>query len=253
MKNQALGAAAERVAHAVLRSGPISAAELAAELELTPAGVRRQLDGLLDTGIVEAHERAPYGPRSASASGPRGRGRPARVYTVTQAGRDALEQVREDVGLEALRFIAATQGRAGVAAFAEARVARQVGRYEAQVAAAGPGERAVHALAEALTADGYEAEVLPAGPTGVQLCQRNCPVAHVAEEFDELCEAEARAFSELLGTHVTRLATLSHGDGLCTAHVLLGASGPAVAKKNGKGAKGKRSTDQRSRSLRSSA
>jgi hypothetical protein len=38
----------------------------------------------------------------------------------------------------------------------------------------------------------------------------------VAEKFPELCEAETEVFARLLGTHVQRLATIAHGDGVCT-------------------------------------
>jgi len=34
-----------------------------------------------------------------------------------------------------------------------------------------------------------------------------------------LCEAETEAFGRLLGTPVQRLATIAHGDGICTTHV----------------------------------
>ena len=54
---------------------------------------------------------------------------------------------------------------------------------------------------------------------GEQICQHHCPVAHVAAEFPELCEAETEAFGRLLGTPVQRLATIAHGDGICTTHV----------------------------------
>ena len=54
---------------------------------------------------------------------------------------------------------------------------------------------------------------------GGQLCQHHCPVAHVAAEFPQLCEAETRAFERLLGTHVQRLATIARGDAVCTTHV----------------------------------
>jgi acyl-CoA synthetase (AMP-forming)/AMP-acid ligase II len=54
---------------------------------------------------------------------------------------------------------------------------------------------------------------------GEQLCQHHCPVAHVAAEFPQLCEAETEAFGRLLGTPVQRLATISRGDGICTTHV----------------------------------
>ncbi len=81
----------------------------------------------------------------------------------------------------------------------------------------------MQALAEALNADGYAASVRPAPAIaavhGEQICQHHCPVAHVAAEFPQLCEAETEAFGRLLGTPVQRLATIAHGDGICTTHV----------------------------------
>jgi len=76
-------------------------------------------------------------------------------------------------------------------------------------------------LAAALTAQGYAAAAREAG-SGEQLCQHHCPVAHVAAQFPELCEAETALFAELLGTHVQRLATIARGDAACTTHVPLG-------------------------------
>ena len=70
-------------------------------------------------------------------------------------------------------------------------------------------------LADALTGDGYVASVRPS-VAGEQLCQHHCPVAHVAERFPQLCEAETEAIGRVLGTHVQRLATIAHGDGVCT-------------------------------------
>ncbi|MFE0644720.1 transcriptional regulator, partial [Streptomyces sp. NPDC058877] len=35
----------------------------------------------------------------------------------------------------------------------------------------------------------------------------------------QLCEAETEFFSRLLGTHVQRLATIAHGDGVCTTFI----------------------------------
>ena len=74
------------------------------------------------------------------------------------------------------------------------------------------------ALAEVLNEQGYVATLKPVA-SGTQLCQYHCPVAHVAREFPELCAAETRVFSELLGSHVQRLATIAHGDGVCTTHI----------------------------------
>ena len=73
-------------------------------------------------------------------------------------------------------------------------------------------------IADALTSAGYSTNTRQVG-TGMQICQHHCPVAHVATEFPELCEAETAVFTELLGTHVQRLATIANGDCACTTHV----------------------------------
>ena len=76
-------------------------------------------------------------------------------------------------------------------------------------------------LTKALTKAGYATTTTKVrGPIqGIQICQHHCPVSHVAEEFPELCEAEQQAMSEILGTHVQRLATIANGDCACTTHV----------------------------------
>jgi predicted ArsR family transcriptional regulator len=205
-----------RVARSILDHGPSTAAELAQRLELTQAAVRRHLDALVGEGVVEPREKRVYGSR--------GRGRPAKAFALTDAGRDVFDQAYDQLAADALRWIARSAGGgaagdAAVAAFARARVAEQAERYEALLRDVPPGER-VDALARALTEDGYAATARSApASAGEQLCQHHCPVAHAAEQFPQLCEAETEVFSRLLGTHVQRLATIAHGDGVCTTFV----------------------------------
>lgn len=205
-----------RVARSVLLHGPSTAADLAERLGLTQAAVRRHLDALVTEGMVEPREKRVYGNR--------GRGRPAKVFALTDCGRDAFDQAYDQLAADALRWIAESAGGgqlgdAAVSAFARARVAAQAERYRAVVEAAGPEER-TQALARALSQDGYAATTRKApASAGEQLCQHHCPVAHIAEQFPQLCEAEAEVFSRLLGTHVQRLATIAHGDGVCTTFV----------------------------------
>ncbi len=199
----------DRVARSILTNGPSSAAALAERLDLTPAAVRRHLDHLLADGLVEAHEERVYGPR--------GRGRPAKVFALTDTGRHAFYQAYDDLAATAMRFIAESGGDQAVAAFARSRVADLEERYRELVDAA-PADRKAEVLAQALTADGYAASTMDAA-AGAQLCQHHCPVAHVAEQFPQLCEAETEVFARLLGKHVQRLATIAHGDGVCTTHI----------------------------------
>ncbi len=205
-----------RVARSILDHGPSTAAELAERLGLTQAAVRRHLDALAGEGVVEPREQRVYGAR--------GRGRPAKVFALTDCGRDEFHQAYDQLALDALRWIARTAGEgelgeAAVASFAKARVEAQAERYRPVVERAAPEERA-RALAEALTEDGYAATARAApASAGEQLCQHHCPVAHAAEQYPQLCEAETEVFSRLLGTHVQRLATIAHGDGVCTTFV----------------------------------
>ena len=219
----AAGPTRGQVARLILELGPSTAATLGSRLGLTPAAIRRHLDNLIAEGLVET--------RTARTYGNRGRGRPAKVYVITDAGRSAFEHAYDDLATSALRFLAETAGPEAIAEFARRQLADLEYRYAPVVA--GPvvegtelGAR-VQALAEALSADGYAASAGPA-PSGEQLCQHHCPVAHVAAEFPQLCEAETEAFGRLLGTPVQRLATIAHGDGICTTHVTdLGKATPA--------------------------
>ncbi|SCK22862.1 Predicted transcriptional regulator, ArsR family [Streptomyces sp. WMMB 322] len=210
-----------KVARSILDHGPSTAAELALRLGLTQAAVRRHLDSLLGEGVVEPREKRVYGSR--------GRGRPAKVFALTDCGRDAFEQDYDNLAADALRWIAQSagggeRGDAAVADFARARAAAQAEQYRRELERVPPEER-TRALADALTKDGYAATArsapASAGGTaaGEQLCQHHCPVAHTAEQFPQLCEAETEVFSRLLGTHVQRLATIAHGDGVCTTFV----------------------------------
>lgn len=205
-----------RIARLILENGPVTAAGLSTRTGLTPAAVRRHLDNLLADGMIEV--------RTTRRPASRGRGRPAKLFVITDAGRSAFEHAYDDLAASALRFLAEVAGPGAVAEFARRQLADLENRYRPVVDAASAGQR-VQALADALSADGYaaSASVAPArsraGERGEQLCQHHCPVAHVAAEFPQLCEAETGAFARLLGTPVQRLATIAHGDGVCTTHV----------------------------------
>ncbi|MDT9592438.1 helix-turn-helix domain-containing protein [Nocardioides zeae] len=195
-----------RVVRSILEAGPSTAAQLADRLELTPAAVRRHLDQLVEDGKLEHRQQRP--------GGARGRGRPARVFALTDTGREQFDQQYDTLAVQALRFLARTQGPEAVAEFARQRVSF-IERDFAAVQDAEPELSPAEVLARVLTDEGYAAGVR-GSPIGDQLCQQHCPVSHVASEFPQLCEAETEAISAVLGRHVQRLATIAHGDGVCT-------------------------------------
>jgi predicted ArsR family transcriptional regulator len=202
----------DAIARLILEHGPATAATLSQALALTPAGIRRHLDLLVADGILEARE-----PRSSSA---RGRGRPSKVFLMTDSGREKFEHTYDDLAVSALNFMASHSGEQLVAAFAQSRaddIEAKANEYIEQNKTSRKNDK-VALLAEFLTDQGYAASVEDRG-MGEEICQHHCPIAHVASAYPQLCEAETQAFSRLLGTHVQRLATIAHGDGVCTTYI----------------------------------
>lgn len=201
------GEAAERIARCLLASGPATAAELGERLTMSSAALRRPLHALLDSGLVSAEDRRPYGPEPK-----KGRGRPSKVFALTEAGRKACDGGGDELAIAALKYLAELGGRDAVINFAKERAITLVGSEPAT-----PQQ-----VAARLTSAGYAASIEHSSVGGLQLCQHHCPAVDAAREFPELCEAESIILSEVLGRSVTRLATLQHGDAVCTA--VLGAS-----------------------------
>jgi predicted ArsR family transcriptional regulator len=200
----------DAVVQLLLSRGPITAAALAERLALSAAGVRRHLDALESEGAVTSRLQATFNPR--------GRGRPARVYLLTETGRSRLPHAYDDLAIEALNFLADQGGPEAVQAFARNRAERIVAGRQQELDAATDLTGKIEVLASALTDAGFAASIEKIG-NGEQLCQHHCPVAHVAEQFPQLCEAEMTVFTTALGTYAQRLATIARGDSFCTTFV----------------------------------
>ena len=197
----------DAVARSILENGPSTAAALSEKLGFTPAGIRRHLDALVADGVLEARE-----PHAALV---RGRGRPSKVFVMTDNGREKFEHSYDDLAVAALKFMSAQVGEQSIKAFADSRADDIIKKASTSIA---KRSHKSEALATFLSDQGYAASVA-VKTHGEEICQHHCPIAHVAAEFPQLCEAETRAFSELLGTHVQRLATIAHGDGVCTTFI----------------------------------
>jgi predicted ArsR family transcriptional regulator len=200
----------------LLESGSITAGEIGDRLGLSAAGVRRHLDALIEAGDAESVAAATWQQV--------GRGRPAKRYRLTPAGRAKLDHSYDDLAAAAMRQLREIGGQDAIRTFARRRIdAILSGVQAAEGTVETDIEAAAEQVASALTKAGYVTTTARVGGPihGVQICQHHCPVSHVAEEFPELCETEREAMAELLGTHVQRLATIVNGDCACTTHVPL--------------------------------
>lgn len=253
------GTTRRRVLQLVASDGPVTAAHLASTLGLTAPAVRRHLTLLEEEGRIEVHEGTP-GParrgRPARHYVVTHGGQSELAGGYQEIAADLLRHLRAHGGDEAVAAFARERYDAVVRRYASRLDAPGAtgpdGSADPAPGPATPSDVAARAarLAALLTEDGYAASVRPvpaaatlsgdvsdtatpasaaggAVPAGgpvpaVQLCQGHCPVQHLAEEHTELCEAEARAFTELLGTHVQRLATIAGGAHACTTNIPLG-------------------------------
>ncbi|WP_231644453.1 helix-turn-helix transcriptional regulator [Mycolicibacterium baixiangningiae] len=200
----------------MLLQGPVTASAIGERLGISAAGVRRHLDALIEVGDAQA--------AAAAAWQHSGRGRPAKRYRLTAAGRAKLGHTYDDLALAAIRQLREIGGDDAVRTFARRRIDTILSGVTEGVGGVADGvEPTADRVADALTEAGYATTTTRvSGPiSGVQICQHHCPVSHVAEEFPELCEAEREAFADILGTHVQRLATIVNGDCACTTHVPL--------------------------------
>lgn len=220
----------DRVISAVLERGPVSAAELGESLGFTPAAVRRHLDALSQDGLIEVKR-----VRSSAT----GAGRPARRYVLSRRGQTKMGDDYLDIATAALAQLGEVAGPEAIEEFARTRFSGMEERYRPIVEAAGPDlEARAHALAGALTTDGFvgstktvglqQGRVTPTTPTArpamlsVQLCQGHCPIQGLASAFPAFCDQETGVFARLLGVDVRRLSTLAGGGHVCTTHIPLG-------------------------------
>jgi predicted ArsR family transcriptional regulator len=193
----------------IMEQGHATAAHLADHLGLTQAAVRRHLAALAAQGLVGVRERRAYGPKSP--------GRPSKVYIPTDLGRAQFTHGYDQLAIEVLDYLRRLGGERAIMDFAEDKFAALERRYHALLDAdptLSPADTLQRVLAEA----GFMADVAPL-KTGDQLLQHHCPYGNVAARFPELCQAETAAFSRLVRSHVQRLATIAHGDGVCTTHI----------------------------------
>src|SRR5258707_6279871 len=134
----------------LLEDGPITAGEIGERLGISAAGVRRHLDALMDAGEAQSS--------AAAAWQHSGRGRPAKRYRLTAAGRAKLGHTYDDLAVAAMRQLREIGGDDAVRTFARRRIDTILAGVEA---ADGPDDAAVEAAAErianALSKAGYDA------------------------------------------------------------------------------------------------
>ena len=208
--SRAGGDTRSQVMSVLLKRGPVTASDIAEELQLSAAGVRRHVDKLVSEGLAEA-----CAPRNVAGE-EQGRGRPAKHFRLTAAGRERFGSNYDGLALDAVELIQRIGGEDAVRDFARSRVEKILGRVEPGADA----EETAQRVAAALEDHGYAPSVHRTD-SGIQICQHHCPVSAVAVAYPEFCAAEREAVARIVDTHVQPLALIADGHGICTTNIPL--------------------------------
>jgi len=197
-----------RILELLKRHGGLTADELAGQLKITTMGTRRHLttlerDGLVAYDVVQ-----------------RGMGRPSYLYRLTELGNELFPTGYPQLTLDLLQLIRELEDAATIEQLFLLHSERRLER-----ARSGCGHLAgidrVRGLLDLLNAEGYMAELVVESEGEYLLCQYNCPIRAVADEFPCACSSELRFLRRFLPGSVEREAHLLAGSDHCTYRIRL--------------------------------
>lgn len=182
--------------------GSLSVNALSGMLGVTEMAVRRHLIGLEGDGYVEMRLQ-----RQAM-------GRPTHMYQLTQAAEDFFPKNYHKLTLDLLSELEEESPELVDRLF-ERRKETLVGNYALQMEGKTLADK-VALLAEIQNAGGYMVEWRQEESGGYVLNEYNCPIARIADRYEQACSCELMLFQRLLGVQVERTECLAKGGGKCT-------------------------------------
>ena len=181
----------QRILEQISSKHNLSASELSHALGTTAANIRHHLAILLQEGAIEIVEQRP---------GP-GRGRPTRLYALTQQTRSHNLDRLSDALLEELLEELQPEERTAVLT----RVASRLGEKDR---VSGSLTKRLNGCVHLLNKMNYQAhwEARSAGP---RLVLSHCPYAMILTRHPELCQMDLSLLDGLLNTSVAQVARLA--------------------------------------------
>ncbi|NDK30538.1 helix-turn-helix transcriptional regulator [Nesterenkonia haasae] len=214
------GTTRQRVLQLVVEEGPISAAQLGRELQLTAAAVRRHLDAMTEQGLVEVKN---------VTSRRKGAGRPSRRYVISSLGQQELGDDYLNLVRTALGVMDEKNEGTAAQSLAKSYFSQFEERYGPALEGVEDLDERTEKLSALFSADGFAGFTRLVGRDNpllamqsTQLCQGHCPVREIAAAHPVFCEEETAMIARLLDVDVRRLSTQAAGAHVCTTHVPVG-------------------------------
>lgn len=208
LDNPVAASAAERMLFQVKTRGPVSTAQLAQLLDMTPEAARQQAHKLLAAGLVAGQQEAAAGV-----------GRPRQNWVLTEAGHRRFPDTHAQLSVQLIGSIRQLFGEAGL----DRLIAQREDEARASYRRACTGKtlaRRLEQLAAVRSSEGYMARVERDGDAWL-LVEDHCPICAAARSCQGFCRSELQLFQEIAGpgARVTREQHLLAGASRCVYRV----------------------------------
>jgi predicted ArsR family transcriptional regulator len=178
---------AEQTLFLLKTRGPQTAQQLAALLDLTSMGARKQLEAWQEKGMITYED---------VADKP---GRPARRWLLTDAGHARFPDRHADLTVQLIEQVRSLFGEAGLEKLIGSREAASEQQYRQHLSSSKSLPERVSALVQARTVEGYMAEVEPQDDGSLLLIENHCPICAAAKQCQQFCRSELEVFQRVLG------------------------------------------------------
>lgn len=190
LDNQAATSAAERMLFQVKTRGPVSTAQLAQALDMTPEAARQQVHKLLAAGLVAGQQEAAAGV-----------GRPRQNWVLTEAGHRRFPDTHAQLSVQLIGSIRQLFGQDGLDRLIAQREADARTLYQRACTGKTLGKR-LEQLAAVRSAEGYMARVERDGGNWL-LLEDHCPICAAARSCQGFCRSELQLFQDVIGPGAT--------------------------------------------------
>ncbi len=188
--------------------GPVSTAQLAQALDMTPEAARQQVHKLMAAGLIA-------GQQAAAA----GVGRPRQNWVLTEAGHRRFPDTHAQLTVQLIGSIRQLFGEVGLDRLIGQREADARALY-AQACTGKTLAKRLEQLAAVRSREGYMARVERDG-SDWRLLEDHCPICVAARSCQGFCRSELQLFQEIAGpgATVTREQHLLAGAARCVYRI----------------------------------
>lgn len=193
----------EQIVHMLKTKAPLTAKDITNELQITEMAVRRHLGTLERDGYIE------YSMIRQSM------GRPTALYRLSELAEGFFPKTYHNLALDLLGELEAESGQDMINLLFERRKSKLEHKYENTMAGLPLSEK-VLLLTQIQNENGYMAECEEVDDGTFIIKEHNCPISHIANQYQHACHCELELFKSLLQVDVNRTECLSTGGSKCS-------------------------------------